>query len=249
MMTSGRTRPALFGCVDAAGAPAGDYVVKLVGSMDDRTRGPASELLASRLAHHLGLLCPDPAAVTVHPDLMNWLSQKRPEIRATMNGSSGPNFGSRLLTDVSIWPVARPIPEAMLQGAARVFALDALISNDDRRRDNPNLLVRGDDIFVIDHELAFAFLYLVPSRERSWECRNRRSLQDHVFFYQLRKQPINLTLFTQRLAELSDTVLDTMIRDMPNPWRHPELGRISDHLRAARDNAAVFERNVLEVLA
>src|ERR1039457_4815672 len=102
MMTSGRSRPGLFGCVDAAGAPAGDYVVKLIGSMDDKTRGPASELLASRLAQHLGLLCPDPAAIAVHPDLIMWLSQNLPGVGATINASSGPNFGSRLLTDVSI---------------------------------------------------------------------------------------------------------------------------------------------------
>jgi hypothetical protein len=43
--------------------------------------------------------------------------------------------------------------------------------------------------------------------------------------------------------------LDTMIRELPHHWRHDDLGRISHHLRAARDNAAAFERNVLEVLA
>jgi hypothetical protein len=249
MMASGRTKPGLFGCVNEAGVPSGDYVVKLVGSMDTRVRGPASELLASRLARHFGILGPDPAAVTLHPDLMKWLAINVPEIGVAIGASSGPNFGSRLLTDVSIWPVARPIPDGMLQGAAHVFAFDALISNDDRRRDNPNLLVRGDSIFVIDHESAFSFLYLVASRERDWECRNRRSLQNHVFFYQLRKQPISIALFTQRLADLSDTVLDTMIRELPHQWRHQDLGRISDYIRAARDNAAVFERNVLEVLS
>src|ERR1022692_1768785 len=118
-----------------------------------------------------------------------------------------------------------------------------------RRIDNPNILIRGDDMFVIDHELAFAFLYLVASRAPSWECRNRRSLRNHVFFYQLRQQPTSFGLFTQRLAELSDTVLDAMIRDLPHQWRHEELGRISDHIRAARDNAASFERNLLEMLA
>jgi hypothetical protein len=51
-MTSGRNRPLLFGCVDHEGATAGDYVVKLSGSMDTRDRGPASEVIASYLADH-----------------------------------------------------------------------------------------------------------------------------------------------------------------------------------------------------
>jgi hypothetical protein len=134
MMASGRTKPGLFGCVDEAGASAGDYVVKLVGSMDTRARGPGSEFLASRLARHFCMLSPDPASVNVHPDLMKWLAKNMPDIGPTIGSSSGPNFGSRFLTDVSIWPVARPIPDGMLQGAAQVFAFDALISNDDRRR-------------------------------------------------------------------------------------------------------------------
>ena len=249
MMTSGRTKPALFGCVDAAGTPAGDYVVKLVGAMDTKERGPASELIASRLARHFGILSPEPAAVIVQPDLIKWLAGNEPASRKSINSSSGLNFGTRLLTDVSVWPVARPLPEAMIPSASQIFAFDALICNDDRRRDNPNILVRGDDIFAIDHEAAFAFLYLVSTRELPWECRNRRSLQNHVFFYQLRKQPLSIALFTQKLAELSDTVLEAMIQELPDSWRHGDLGRLSDHIRAVREHAAGFERNVLEVLA
>jgi hypothetical protein len=247
MMTSGRTKPALFGCNAKTGAWAGDFVVKLVGSMDARERGPSSEFISSRLARHFGILHPEPAAVTVAAELAAWLSAKNHEIASSI--VSTPNFGSRLLTDASLWPVGRSLPEAMIPAAAQIFAFDALIGNDDRRSDNQNILVRGDEIFVIDHEAAFAFLYLVASRERSWECRSRRSLRNHVFFFQLRRQELNLRLFTQRLSELSDTVLETIVAELPVQWRHRDLGRISDHFRAARENAAEFERHVLEALA
>jgi hypothetical protein len=243
MMTSGRTRPALFGCNGDTGIYAGDFVVKLVASMDTKDRGPANELIASRLAGHFGILHPEAAAVTVAAELTKWLVEQNHEISRTIG--SGPNFGSRLLTDVSVWPPGRPLPDAMIPAAAQIFAFDALICNDDRRRNNPNILVRGDEIFVIDHEAAFAFLYLVASRARSWECRSRNSLQNHVFFFQLRRQQISLAPFTQRLAQLSDTVLETIVADLPGQWRHGDLGRISDHFRAARENAAEFERQVL----
>jgi hypothetical protein len=46
----------------------------------------------------------------------------------------------------------------MRPAALQIFAFEALIANDDRRYNNPNVLVRGDKIFAIDHEAAFGFL-------------------------------------------------------------------------------------------
>lgn len=52
----------------------------------------------------------------------------------------------------------KAIPDAMRQAAVTIFAFDALVQNPDRRFNNQNLLTRGDDIFVFDHEVAFSFL-------------------------------------------------------------------------------------------
>jgi len=248
-MSSGRNKPVVFGCIDAQGNMAGDYVVKLSGAMETRARGPASELIASCLAGHFGLQCPKPAVVQLHPDLVKWLVAQRSDLAPIIRASTGFNFGTEFLTDGAIWPPGRPLPETMFLTATHIFAFDALIDNDDRRRANSNVLVRGDDIFVIDHESAFAFLYLVHTRVAPWEVRQRTSLREHVFFYQLRKQPIDLTMFTARLAGLGDVELDQMIQQMPTEWRHEDLGRVSAHLMAVRDHAAEFERQVLEILA
>ncbi len=137
----------------------------------------------------------------------------------------------------------------MLTAASFIFAFDALIANDDRRTDNPNVLVRGDEFFVIDHEAAFSFLYLVAGKYPAWEVRNRRSPRQHVFFHQLRKRKIDLSLFTARLAELGEERLEEVVHGMPSEWMHGDVGRVSTHLRIVRDHAANFERQVLEVLA
>lgn len=223
--------------------------MKLCAAMDTGTKAAASELIASLLAEHLGLLRPEPALVQVHPDLIAWLSARRPEVAKIVGASKGLNFASKFLTDVSTWPVGRPIPEGMLLPAAHIFAFDALISNDDRRYNNPNVLVRGDNIFVIDHEAAFSFLYLVRTREAPWEVRYRRSLNQHVFYFQLRKQTIDLGMFTTRLAQLGGTALERIIRSVPDEWRFEGLGRISDHLKGARDHSGDFSREILESLA
>jgi hypothetical protein len=161
---------------------------------------------------------PVPAAVKLHPDLMLWLSNQKPELAQVLRASGGLNFGSKLLTDVSIWPVGKSIPDGMLPAAAHILAFDCLISNDDRRRDNPNVLVRGDDLFVIDHEACFSFLYLVAGGNRPWEVRHLNALRNHVFFYQLRRQQIDLGFFTARLAALGDPGLERIIREVPTQW-------------------------------
>lgn len=247
---SGRNRPGIFGCVDDHGQNAGDYVVKLAGAMDTRERGPSSELIASHLAAHLGLLRPEPAAVMLHPDLIGWLSVQKPDLARILRASSGLNFGTKLLTDGALWPIGRELPDTMLLAAGQIFAFDALIENDDRRQDNQNILVRGDDIFVIDHEAAFSFLYaLGRSQSQPWEVRNRPSLLRHLFYYQLRKRPVDLRSFIARLADLGDTELERIVREVPGEWRHSELGRISTHLQCVRDHAGEFQRQVLEALA
>lgn len=249
VLSSGRSHPVILGCIDAGGQNAGDFVVKLAGAMDTRERGPASELIASFLASHFGILHPSPAAVRLHPDLIHWLARRQPEIATVLRSSSGLNFGTSLLVDVSTWPVGHQVPEGMMTAAANIFAFDAVIANDDRRIDNPNVLVRGDDLFAIDHEAAFSFLYLVTRNNPSWEVRDRRSLRDHVFFYQLRKREIDLSLFTARLSALGDEELEAIVREMPAEWRHDDIGRICAHLQAAREHAGDLERQIFEVLA
>jgi hypothetical protein len=248
-LTSGRNRPAIFGCIDGDGKSAGDYVVKLSAAMDTGTRAAANELVASLLAGHFGMLHPKPAIVQLHPDLMKWLAVKRPDIRELLGQGGDLNFATELITGAAEWMPGRNLPEAMIPSASCVFAFDALISNDDRRYNNPNVLVRGDDIFVIDHEAAFSFVYLVPPREPTWAVRNRRSLRDHVFYFQLRKQPIEFSIFAARLAQLSSAKLEEVIQQLPNEWRHDNLGRISAHLQSARDHTDEFERQLREVLA
>lgn len=248
-LTSGRSRPAVFGCVDKHGDPAGDYVVKLSASMDLGETAAANEALGSFLANWFHIQHPEPASIRIAPDLVSWLVRQNSALGAQLKASPGFNFGTRVLTNVTTWPKGKALPEAMLPAAAQVFALDALISNDDRRLENPNVLIRGDEVFVIDHECAFAFLLLLPSKEPPWRLRNRTSLSRHVFYLQLRKQALALEPFIARLAGLGEEQLTKMIDSLPFGWRHDGLSKVSSHLKEIREHAAEFERELLEVLA
>jgi len=205
-MASGRTSPSLIRCEDEFGAAAGDYVVKLRGSVQQT--GLLRELLGSRLASHFSLSAPEPAFVTLEQSLVSLIANSDQAKAAIVNASVGLNFGSKAAIGYSTWPVDRKIPAVVWQMAVDIFAFDALVQNPDRRFNNPNLLVNGDSILIFDHEIAFSFLLDIFPSPSPWRLESQQYLADHVFYRQLKSQEIDLTGFTSRLMNLSDAVLD-----------------------------------------
>ena len=245
-MTSGRTSPALCGCEDQDGAPAGEYVVKLRGAIG--VPGLVNELFASRLAEHFMLASPEAALIVMEPALVELLASTQPEQAARIRGSAGLNFGAKVLNGVSIWPVDKFIPDAMWQAAVDIFAFDALIQNPDRRFNNPNLLTRGDSLFVFDHEAAFSFLLALFPSATPWKLEDQQYLTNHVFYRKLRSKSIDLTGFTASLLGVSDALLAAIVADVPAEWNNDSLPMIERHLRAVRDRAAEFTGEVRRIL-
>jgi hypothetical protein len=243
-MSSGRTRPALCGCEDAAGRRVDDYVVKLRGGMERGGSGLLCELFASLLAAYFGIAVPDAALVTIEPEFAELIGMAEPGSADRMKRSVGLNFGSRLLSGVAPWPVDKKIPEAMWQAAVDIFAFDALTQNPDRRFGNQNLFTRGDTIFAYDHELAFSFLLEILPAAAPWKLDNDAYLADHVFHAQLRAKPIDLSEFARALAALPGSALDGILSELPPEWNNGEGEEIERRLRAVAEHAEEFAEQV-----
>lgn len=253
-MGSGRTSPALCGCEDEAGNRAGDVVVKLRGGLESGETGLLCELLASRLASYFGLFVPEAALVVIDADFAGLVAAleangPHPKRAERMRNSVGLNFGSRQLSDVSMWLVDRAIPEAMWQAATEVFAFDGLVQNPDRRFDNPNLFTRGNDIYLFDHELAFSFLLDILESAAPWRLDGQRYLDDHVFYRKLKGRPIDINGFAARLAALPGPDLDGILADAPTEWNNESLAKIERHLRTVSAHATEFAGEVRRRLA
>jgi len=136
----------------------------------------------------------------------------------------------------------------MWQAAVDIFAFDALIQNPDRRYHNPNLLTKGESLFVYDHELAFSFLDDVLPSTRSWSMASQRWLREHVLYRRLKSQPIDLTGFSQALDGLSDGMLGTMVADIPVEWNNGIVAGIERHLRVMREHSSEFAEEIRRFL-
>jgi hypothetical protein len=144
------------------------------------------------LAAYFGLSCPRPVIVLMEEDLARVIIEELygDERKAKIvRESIGLNFGTQLLSNLSPWPVEKPIAKSMQTAAIKVYAFDALIRNPDRKFDNPNLGSRNDDLFVFDHEAAFSFfLEIFPSR-KPWILATEGYLEKHVFARTLSQVP------------------------------------------------------------
>ena len=247
-MDSGKTKPAIFACEDSSGADAGEYVVKLRGGIDAQESGLLCELLAAKLAEHFSIASPQPALIRIEKNLAELISGIEPSNKTCILGSIGLNFGTKLVSGYSVWPVDKHIPDAIWQTAVDIFAFDALVQNPDRRFDNPNLFVNGNSILIFDHEMAFSFLRTIFPSTTPWKLEREAYLQEHVFYRKLKSKPIDLDGFIQNLSTLSDTLLESIMTDIPPEWNNDKVSMISAHIRSIRDHASDFDEEIRRFL-
>jgi len=242
-IASGRTNPAIFTCEDENGNTVGEYVVKFKAGTEAGVTGLACELVASLLADTLGLPHPAPAIVDIDVNIGSLLSPKDNDVAAVIRKSGGLNFGSRVLAGgYGTWPLNKTIPPYLIQVATEIFAFDALIQNPDRKPNNPNLLWKGREIHIIDHELAFCFLYQIGKSGQPWEVNGPAGdfLNDHIFSKDLKGRTIDLSHWQAELGNVDDMTLNKMFDQVPREWKNNNLSRMKAHVRDVRNHAAEF---------
>jgi hypothetical protein len=248
-LDAGRTRPCLFICEDDNGELDGEYVVKLKAGMESREVGLVSELMASQLAIFLDIPTPEPAIIRVDPAITEVIGDT--ELANTITESAGLNFGSKFITGgFKTWPVGESIPLSLRQIACEIFAFDALIQNPDRRADKPNILWKGDELYIIDHEMGFSFIYDILSSKPPWQVSELDFLRNHLFYQHLRGQEINLDRFAGAVEALSDDEIDNMVSNIPDEWNsgNDKTPKITNHIKEVINHLNDFIDEVRRVL-
>jgi len=246
-MESGRTRPCLFMCEDENSELYDYYVVKLKAGIDSLETGLSSELIASQLALFLDIPTPEPAIIRVDPAITEVIGDT--ELAAKITESAGLNFGSKFLTGgFKTWPIGEAIPLSLKQLACEIFAFDALIQNPDRKADKPNILWKGEELYIIDHETGFSFVYALPSTNKPWQLTQLDFLKKHLFYQNLKGQKINLDRFAGALEALSTQKLDSMISNIPDEWKNANVSKIDEHINEVRNNLNEFIDEVRRAL-
>lgn len=96
----------------------------------------------------------------------------------------------------------------------------AFIENPDRKPSNPNLLVKGDEFRVFDHELSLRTIGVFPKPE-PWRVGYLDLLMrpdGHVFAGRIRRADVDLTRVRAAWLSLSDDCLADYEAALPMEW-------------------------------
>jgi hypothetical protein len=226
------------------------YVAKFRGA-GQGIRALIAEVIAGELGRALGL--PVPELVLI--DFGAALARAEPdaEIRALLQASVGVNLGLAYVAGALTFDVAaRPAVPAAL--ASLVVVLDAFTMNVDRTARNPNLLVAGGDLWLIDHGAA---LYWHHDWDGSTTGSDRpfSLVRDHVLLPFAEALPAAGDALA---AGLDDATLDRALALIPDAWfpATPALPTAAAHrtayaafLRARREARGTFLEEAIRARA
>ncbi len=133
------------------------YALKWSGAAQGR-KALVAEVLAGELARGLGLPVPELVRLQLDPVLAR--SEPEQQIQEQMRASGGLNIGLAFLSGaLNFDPLCHRVDSAL---AGRVLWFDALIGNVDRSWRNPNLLMAGASLQLIDHGASLIFHHHWP---------------------------------------------------------------------------------------
>lgn len=243
-LSSGANKPIVIRGVHANGEQSGEYVLKYRGGERMDVGACRRELLAAWLAAEMDISVPEPVVVRVDVSF----AQKVPnEIGAILAKSSlGLNFGSRFIEGKTVVQPEVALPQDLLQSAARIFVFDLLTQNSDRRSEKPNSFLADSKIYIIDHELAFAFLSLLPifANSKPWILSeiDIKTAKNHLFYPDLRtKKEINWEAAINALQQITPQFWHCAHSLLPKDWQDSEeINRIRNHFESIQQNSGTF---------
>jgi hypothetical protein len=186
------------------------FVVKFRGA-GQGARALIAELIVGRLAQHLGLPVPELGVIALDDGFGR--TEPDPEIQDILRGSRGANVGLKYLDGAFTYDPVAAADLVPPERAAEVVWLDALTTNIDRTARNPNLLLREDDLWLIDHGAALYFHHDWPSADEARARAPFAPIRDHV----LLPRASSVTDVDARLAQrLTDDTLRAVLAEVPD---------------------------------
>lgn len=237
-VSSGKTKPSRLTCEKADGSLV-EVIAKFSDSCERKEASLTMELIAACLAADLGLPLPKPYLLDVTPQWVATVTDN--ERRIAMTRSAPVAFGSRQAgTGFRVWTSADGLTDAMLPAAVGVFVFDAFINNVDRRDENPNCLLKGHDLRIFDHELAFIYKGIIGWRQ-PWQIGALAAFAtpgQHIFYKGLQGRGADLSPIRAAWASLDDRRLAQYKAAVPAAWSAamPAVDDAIDLIRNIRDN-------------
>jgi hypothetical protein len=153
-LRGGTSNPLLITCQDKTGKAYS--VITKVFSANDEQNGQLTmkEFLGNFYAKEFDLQAPQPFIVHFADDFIHFALDEY-DRKKVLNTENRYFFGTKEEAGYNLYVPKRDKHVLKYYDKESVFAFDAMILQKDRRMGKPNLLVKGKDYLLIDHEISF----------------------------------------------------------------------------------------------
>lgn len=249
-LNTGANKPLVIRGFNEQLATEGMYVVKCLGAERMSVDAFQRELLGSYAAWQIGLHAVEPVQVDISPEFVELT--RGSDAYSIVSNSLGFNVGSGFQQGYREFINGRPLTPEEQEQARLVFAFDVLINNVDRNAKKQNMLTNGQQIMLLDHELAFSFTKMLPSLRspqpwllQEWDV--REWIQKHYFYPQLQGQQFDFTTLAPKLEGLDGQFWQAARQHIPPAWRTPEIDAIEAYISQVLTHVSEFTQELNRV--
>jgi hypothetical protein len=235
-------KPILISGVDADNGERGEYVVKFKRAERMSEEACMRELLASFIALQMEIPVVMPAIVNIIPPFVETLKGK--DIYSVAAKSLGYNYGSDYIRTHSTIPTNQSLNNHQLEFAQTIFCFDVFIQNTDRTQNKPNMITDGKEIVILDHEIAFGFVFdfAFAQNPQAWVIREQdmQWVNQHVLLSKIKGQAYDYNIFLSKLGNLDNAFWGRAFELIPAEWRNEQFDRIKAFLTSICDHKEEF---------
>ncbi len=177
-IVGGSSRPCILEVENEKGESQGFYVVKIFKNESENNNSTLNEALTWALCKEFELKTPKAALVYVDDLFLQQLGK--------VDNEAGCYFGTQLLAET----IEINLNKLEIYELENIFAFDLFVHNTDRRNNNPNLLLIKDEVYLIDHEKAFANTETNDEKSHQECCQHitQNSSNSHICYAKLKKK-------------------------------------------------------------
>lgn len=198
------------------------YVVKMRGAGHGE-KALVSELIGGLVAKAFKFRTPE--LVLVNLDESFGITEPDPEVQDLLKKSEGLNLGLHFLDGAATFdPAVNNVDELT---ASKIVWLDAFLTNVDRTRLNPNMMIWHNELWLIDHGASLYF-------HHSWRDPSQAALDPFAFISRHALLP-----YATRLEEadklmrqaITPRTLEKIVDMIPEEWLNDENNDLTAEMR------------------
>jgi hypothetical protein len=242
-------KPLLISGVDNLTGEKGDYVVKFRKAERMSEEASMRELLASFIAMQMEIPVVEPAIIDVSTGFLELL--KGNDAWAVANKSLGYNYGSKYIREYVTLILNKGLTNSQIPFAQDVFAFDMFIQNSDRTNNKPNLLTNGTDIIILDHEIAFGFIFAPFLTSDIWKMTEEHKawIRQHCLLPLIKGKVYDFEGFSSKFDNLTDKFWERAFELIPKDWRTDQFESIKNILTGIVVNREEFISELKKLLS